>query len=116
MDYQTWVAGIKDARRGRGWTLTKLGKEAAKVVGRTSPFSEATMSRFERGEHRSREVITAMSVLFRSSPPGTPVLEDEDILEWLEIGNGLRSQAPVLFGRELERLGAILRDIQRGSR
>ena len=108
MEYTTWLAKVKAERLARRWSLEEMGRQAAKVVGRTRPFKNSTMSRFERGEYRSREVITAVSILLGMGPPGAPVLEDEDMREWLRIGNELRAKAPVVFGRTMQRLSSLL--------
>ena len=83
---------------GKSVGVVQLGKMLADAVGRRTPFSKATVSRFLLGDLITEEMLQAFSKLFDLPYPVITANSIEEI-EWFDLGR-LVFEADSKFARE----------------
>ena len=106
-----WLERVAKERDRRGWSLDELGRHAAEAIGRTTPFSNPTMSRFLRGvttQDVAEGVALALGVPLPVARLSNPAHQ-----EWCDLGRRLDSVAPAMFLSELHELRDIVLALER---
>jgi transcriptional regulator with XRE-family HTH domain len=96
---------IRDARKAMRWSQAELGKRMAQSIGRHLPFSQASVSDFERGAEMPTELLEKLPGVFDALPvPMTFASSEETPLDDVSIdpetwkrANNLRDEFPNLL-------------------